>query len=197
MKGSKFLIPAMALVGLIVTGTANAGDVVMDFEDLAIDNGSVNFWGYLYTSGDWMISHPDTEPNAFGTFGTQEARYPGSTALFNDTVNGVTTFERIDGAAFDMQSIDIANLNNFGPVTVNFVGNLASGGQVFDSYTTTGSTNILETYSFDEHFVNLSSLVWVQEGPFHQFDNISIIPAPGGLALLGLGALGARRRRRD
>ena len=197
MKSSKFLIPAMALVGLIVTGTANAGVVVMDFQDLEINDGGNHPWGYLYTAGDWMISHPDTEPHPFRTFGTQEARYPGSTALFNDTVDGVITFERIDGAAFDMQSIDIANLNNAGPVTVNFVGNLASGGQVFDSYTTTGTTNILETYSFDEHFVNLSSLVWVQEGPFHQFENISVIPETGGLALLGLGALGARRRRRD
>lgn len=196
MKSSRFLIPAMALVGLLVTGTANAGDVVMDFQDLEINDGGIHNWGYLYTAGDWMISHPNNEPFEFATFGTQEARYPGSTALFNNTVGGVMTFERIDGAAFDMQSIDIANLNNNGPVTVNFVGNLADGNQVFDSYTTTGVPNVLETYFFDAHFTGLSSLVWTQEGPFHQFDNISVIPAPGGLALLGLVALGARRRRR-
>ena len=143
-----------------------------------------------------MISHPNDEPFEFASFGTQEARYPGSTALFNNTVNGIMTFERIDGGAFDMLSIDIASLNNNGPVTVNFVGNLPDGSQVFDSFMTTGSDNVLQTHAFDSSFVNLLSLVWVQEGPFHQFDNITIIPAPAGLALLGLGALGARRRRR-
>ena len=195
MKSTKFLIPAVALVGLVVTGTANA-QVVMDFQDLEINDGGIHNWGFLYTAGDWMISHPDSEPFEFATFGTQEPRYPGSTALFNNTVGGVITFERIDGGAFDMLSIDIANLNNAGPVTVNFVGKLAAGGKVFDSYTTTGPTNILETHTFDASFVNLLSLVWIQEGPFHQFDNITIIPAPAGVALLGLGALGARRRRR-
>lgn len=195
MNNTKFLFPAVALVGLVVTGTANA-QVVMDFQDLEFNDGGIHNWGYVYTAGDWMISHPNDEPFEFASFGTQEARYPGSTALFNNTVNGIMTFERIDGGAFDMLSIDIASLNNNGPVTVNFVGNLQGGGQVFDSFMTTGSDNVLQTHAFDSSFVNLLSLVWVQEGPFHQFDNITIIPAPAGLALLGLGALGARRRRR-
>ncbi|MHC4414342.1 MAG: PEP-CTERM sorting domain-containing protein [Planctomycetota bacterium] len=150
----------------------------------------------MYTAGGWTVSHPNNEPFEFATFGTQEGRYPGSTALFNNTIGGVITFERINGGAFDMESIDIANLNNGGPVTVQFTGNLEGGGQVFGSYTTTGPTNILETYVFPNAFTNLVSHVWTQDAPFHQFDNITIIPAPGVLALLGLGGLAAGRRRR-
>ena len=192
---NNLLFAAAAVVGLSLTGAANA-QVVMDFQDLEMIDSLTHNWGYTYTSGDWTISHPNSEPFEFATFGTLEGRYPGSTALYNNTVNGIITFERIDGAAFDIQSIDISALNHTGPVTVNFTGNLHGGGQVFDSFTTTGSQNGLQTHTFDASFVNLVSVEWVQIGPFHQFDNITIVPAPAGLALLGLGAFGARRRRR-
>ena len=82
--------------------------------------------------------------------------------------------------------------------TVNFVGNLAGGGTVNASYTVQNGAGI-ETFSFAGlGFNGLSSVTWVQENNFHQFDNIAVVtvPAPAGLALLGLGGLAATRRRR-
>ena len=191
----KYMIGA-AVAGLAMASVAS-GQVVMDFQDLEMNDSGLHDWGYVYTAGDWMVSHPNSEPYEFTTAGTQSGSfYQGSTMLFNNTVNGVITFERIDGAAFDLASIDLAALFvGGGAPTINFVGNLSGGGQVFASYTVQNSVGI-ETFSFAGlGFDGLSSVSWVQENSFHQFDNIAIVPAPATLALLGLAGFAGRRRR--
>jgi len=184
---------AAVLVSALVSSAS--ADVVMDFQDLEIHDNGLHDWGYVYTVGNWMLSHPETEPYQFASAGTlNDLFYQGSTGLFNNTVDGVTTFERVDGAAFDMESIDIANLARGGsPVTVNFVGHLQGGGEVHASFQVSSSFDF-ETFSFAGlGFEGVTSVVWVQQAPFHQFDNIAIVPAPGAIALLGLAGL--RRRR--
>ncbi|MEE9130449.1 MAG: hypothetical protein V3T84_10555 [Phycisphaerales bacterium] len=169
-------VGATDLLALLVNwGPCPVGAVIIDFQVLEIDDGNIHNWGYHYEEDGFQLDHPKSEPFEFATFGTQESRYPGSTALFNSTANGVTTLTRIGGGAFDVQSIDISNVNNNGPVTVNFTGNIQGGGQVFDNFTTSGSPNMLETHVFTD-FNNLESMVWVQESPFHQFDNITVVP---------------------
>ena len=191
-----------AVAGLALTSIAS-GQVVMDFQDLESSGTGFVDHGYVYTdpTGAWMVSHPNSEPFQFTTAQTGNTSfYQGSTMLFNNTVNGVITFERVDGASFDLASIDLAALFvGGGAPTVNFVGNLAGGGTVNASYTVQNSRGI-ETFSFAGlGFNNLSSVVWVQENSLHQFDNIAVVPvpAPAGLALLGLGGLAATRRRRS
>ncbi len=183
-----------AVAGLALASVAS-GQVVMDFQDLEVNDGNLHNQGFVYTSGDWMVSHPNSEPFEFASAGTQSGSfYQGSTMLFNNTVNGVITFERIDGADFDLASIDLAALFVGGNVpTINFVGNLSGGGTVNASYTVMNSTGI-ETFNFSG-FNGLSSVTWVQENAFHQFDNIAIVPAPATLALLGLAGFAGRRRR--
>jgi hypothetical protein len=186
----------LAAVAAVVIAVPASAAIVIDFQSLEIEDAFSHNWGYVYDEDGFRLSHPESEPFEFATFGTLEGRYPGSTALFNNTAGGVITLEQISGDPFDMVSIDISNLNNNGPVTVNFTGNLAAGGQVFADFTTSGTENGLETFSFEGlGFEGLESLVWTQESPFHQFDNITIVPAPGALALLGMGLFGRRRRR--
>ncbi len=185
-----------AVAGLAISSVASA-QVVMDFQDLESNGNGFIEHGDLYTAGDWQLAKPQGEPWPFTTAETGNAGfYQGSTMMFNNTVNGVMIFSRIDGAAFDLASIDLAALFVGGNTpTVNFVGNLSGGGTVNASYTVHNGTGI-ETFSFaGMGFNGLSSVTWVQENAFHQFDNITIVPAPATLALLGLAGFAGRRRR--
>ncbi len=147
-------------------------DDYIDFQSLEINDGDIHAWGDVYEEDGFSIFNVSGGAFELSTFGTQDARYPGSTALFNRNVGGTTLLENTLGEPFDLTSMDIANLNNIGPVTVEFTGFLADGGTVTASYTTTGSINELETFVFPNSFKKLAFVQWDQESPFHQFDNI-------------------------
>jgi hypothetical protein len=182
-----------ALAGLGVASAANA-NIVLDFEALEVVDNGVFSWGYNYQEDGFDLTKNPSGPE-FATFGTLEGRYPGSTALFNNEVGGVTVLTAIDGSTFDLLSIDVANLNLNGPTTVNFNGFKPGGGSVSQSFTTSfNNVNVLETVNFTG-FVGLERVEWSQDAPFHQFDNITIVPAPAGVALIGMAGLVARRRR--
>lgn len=186
-----------ALVAAGISSGASAQNV-MDFQTLEHDGTGFVDVGFSYSANGFTVSHPDSEPFQFAVAGTNNANfYQGSTALFNNTVSGVMTLSQDNGNPFSMDSIGLSALFvGGGAPTINFVGNLNGGGQVFASYTVQNSVGF-ETFSFAGlGFGNLDSMNWVQENSFHQFDDITIIPAPASLALLGLGGLVAIRRRR-
>ncbi len=138
---------------------ANADQVVMDFQDLEHVDDLLVDAGYVYTAGDWMVSHPNSEPFEFATAGTLNGTfYQGSTMLFNNTVNGVTTFERIDGGLFDMQSIDVAALVvGSTPTQVTFTSNNGDM-EVFSTPDGVGGY----THVFGDDFNNVTSVSWDQ-----------------------------------
>ena len=189
-----------AIAGLAFVGAANA-QVIMDFQDLENTGGGFDDQGYSYSANGYTISHDVNEPHPFLTAHTDNGTfYQGSTMLFNDTVDGVITLTQDNGNPFSMASIDVAALFVGGGNPVfTFTGNLNGGGQVFANYSGTNGGNGPETFDFTGlGFTNLDSLSWTQssQSAFHQFDNITIVPAPGAFALLGLGGLAATRRRR-
>ena len=186
----KALIAVVAGLGFVSAASAN---IILDFQSLEMVDANIHDWGHHYEEDGYQVDKSGVVFE-FATFGTLEGRYPGSTALFSNEVDATISVSALDGSSFDLVSIDISNLNNNGPITVNFTGNLTGGGSVFQSYTTTGAQNVLETVAF-VGFTGLDSVEWVQIANFHQFDNVTIVPAPASLALLGLGGLAIRRRR--
>ena len=184
---------------MLMSASAFAGVTVIDFQSLEHAGTGTADAGYVYMEDGYTLSHPDTEPFEFATWGTGASNYPGSTALFNNTVGGVTTLQEDGGNAFNLLSMDISVLlDGSGPTVVVFTGEQSDGDIVTDTFTSSGSSIGLETHTFSADFLDVVSVSWEQLAPFHQFDNInvSLVPAPGALALLGVAGLAARRRRR-
>jgi hypothetical protein len=141
--------------------------------------------GLTYTEKGFTLSEPVVNPNGFYSYGTQSINYAGSTTLFNYSTGGNTRLTQVGGGAFTLSSIDLTHLFDFGnntPMTVTFNGTVAGGGTVTQSFTTDSVLNTLETFNFT-NFTNLVSVDWIQNNPFHQFDNINVTPTASATAV--------------
>ncbi|MFS2007622.1 PEP-CTERM sorting domain-containing protein [Duganella sp. CT11-25] len=119
------------------------------------------------------------------------------------SVGAKTTLTHAGGSAFNLQSIDLAQL--LGPggqnYSVTFVGTKADlSGTVSQSFSFTGSWN---TFAFNASFTDLSMVTWTENGAVNRdflVDNIHVaaVPEPDTYALLaaGLGLIGLVARRR-
>lgn len=195
-----------AVMALAVSGAAEA--LVIDFETLAVNDASQHVHGMSYTENGFNFASSSTQHN-FATWGTQHANYFGSTALWNGDgtgVNGITTLTRVGGGAFDLLSIDLAELNLVDGASVSFNATFSGGGTTsqnfsLDGFQATNDLSSFETLTFTG-FDDVVSVSWLQATPFHQFDNVTIstadeIPEPATLPLLALGVtvLALMRRR--
>jgi len=82
-------------------------------------------------------------------------------------------------------------------VDVTFVGTIFGGGTVSQTFTFDGAPLVQQTFNFTG-FTNLEKVEWMQDFPYHQFDNIvvSAIPEPTTGLMVGLSLLGAAALRR-
>jgi len=170
--------------------------VTIDFQSLQHDDTAQTYHGTTYTEDGFTLSAVSLYSN-----GTMNPYYQGSTALFFGNQGTIGTLTADNGSAFDLTSIDLAEMDP-GTATVTFTGHLLGGGTVSQSFTLDGigGGSGFETFVFSG-FTNLTHVDWTNESPFHQFDNIvvSTVPAPAAAWLLGsglLGLAGAGRRRR-
>jgi len=127
--------------------------------------------GTTYTENGFTVSQVDSVP--FAVFGTQESRYPGSTALFINTIGGSSRLTQVGGGAFNLSSIDLTSLDGNQTVAVSFTGRRSDNSTIAQFFTTDAILSTLETFSFT-NFTNLVSVDWTQDRPFHQFDNINV-----------------------
>ena len=180
----------------VVAGLVGSQADIIDFQSLEQVNSGVNYVGTSYTEDGWNITKDPGEPFDFAVWGTQAGFYPGSTALFNDTIGGMNRLEHGGLSVFNLVSIDLDMLVG-NPTTVTFTGFIDGGGTVQEAFSTDGTIG-LETFNFAA-FNNLTKVEWLQDGSFHQYDNINVtvVPEPTVIVGLGLGLalLVARRRK--
>jgi hypothetical protein len=158
---------------------------IIDFQSLEHVDASINYGVPSHTEDGFVV----TSSGSFGTFGTLEYRYTGSTAVFESAPDGVVELRRSDSGPFDLFSIDLAELNGGVVSTVTFTGDRLGGGTVTQAFSIDGVAFGAETFEFSGDFRNLTAVRWTQVDPYHQFDNI-VVPEPSSCALIFAGTLG-------
>jgi hypothetical protein len=194
-------LSSLAALLAIVFTASRASAQVIDFE--SIQGPTFLSIGPSYTEDGFTLTAGAGEPTAFARWGTGDPQYPGSTALFHQSNSGTSTITltQVGGGPFDLASMQISELNTGTgqSVPLNFTGTKAGGGTVTASFTLDGNFGF-QTFTFND-FTNLTSVSWVQESQFHQFDLITVAPVPEPTTVLGFaalcgGALGLVRRYR-
>ena len=176
-----------SLVAIILPTSVNAALITIDFQQLAHADSFTTPTpnNVQYIEEGFLL---DALTGTFATYGTQYTPgYSGSTALFNNSFNGVTQLSKSGGGIFNLLSIDLAKLGSPGPVYVTFTTNHGDT-QTFNPTTINPAT----TFSFNPSFQGITSVAWTQLSPSHQFDNIvvSTVPVPAAILLFGSGLIG-------
>ena len=211
-----FLAKGLTALALAIAAAGTSHAAVIGFQ--ALEHGGsgqqvVPGTGKFYSEAGYDFTS-DAPLHNFATWGTASGNYFGSTALWNGDgtgVTGITRLTRTDGGAFDLLSIDIAELNlaGAGIAGVTFDAVFSGGGTTSASFTTdgsraTGDLSSFQTFAFTG-FTDIVSVSWLQVTPFIQFDNVTVrsatdIPEPPAVglfaaAVLALAVVGRRRRR--
>lgn len=171
-------------VNLVINGNAGAdtfnltpqANINLNFEKMRHTD-SPSFaptFGATFSQNGFLL---EAVASQFASFGMDNAKFTGSTGIFNNNIGGVTRLTQKDGNPFTLQSIDLAELNgNQAPgAFISFTGTTVGGGIVNQTFQLDGAAFGAQTFNFNASFTNLVKVEWDQISPFHQFDNIRVV----------------------
>lgn len=191
-------------------GMSAAQAAVIDFD---ADPSSHVGNGNLYQEDGFQISNSLNVNDALlfwgndvGNWWSQHNADPGGNTLSHNYANTTMTLTKVGGGLFDFNSIDLADVYNYGnggDVQFNFLfGNSSS------SQTTVTLDNLVGLQTFTFNLLGLSQVSWTPlttQGPWLQLDNIVVdasvsqVPVPAAVWLFGSGLVGLMgfKRKRD
>jgi hypothetical protein len=196
--------------GLYGLGGPVQAAVVLDFNEFASDGPDVRYFegaSFEY-KGFRFVSTYGGLP-AFGSFARSDPRNadPGGAAVYQRWSDFPLVVSRVDGGAFDLISLDIADLLNTGAAATNSIQFIYADGRPSDGEAfSTDATAGLQTIAFNRSGLTsfrISSPVsqWIQFDNLTIADPVSAVPEPGVWAMLivGFGLVGSvlRGRRRN
>jgi hypothetical protein len=186
--------------GLLVAFSAGqAGATMVDFEDVAVASGSFTNESDVTSNGftfNTATNHSHLANNFTGVdnggtyLGIDDAAGPNPTIMF----------EGLNGDSFNLRTVDLAEWNTSASATsVELTGFYAAGGTVSETVV------FDQVYgAFQTEVLNWAGLSQVQfegfgpSGNYYAIDNLdlSVVPEPASMTLLGLGLAGVAVRRR-
>ena len=148
-------------------------------------------------SGFTLITTGANAGFGFARYGTDSDRFPGSTALLNNTVDRDTVLTKDGGGSFSIGEISLETTNVVsGGFGLLFTGTKSNNSKVDQKFSIDNTTYALQTSLFSTAFTDIVYLRWTQGSPGHQFDNlvlheaVSAVPAPAGFLLFTTGLMG-------
>lgn len=190
----------IAGIYVIASSSALAGTVTLDFEQAIAHYQEQT----LISEKGFNLTAPG--PFGFAAFSDTEAEGDNYLAKNFNTQPGEIKLSKIDGGAFDLISIDLANYGggNPIPVSVTFNGLKSDGSFVTQTFTDISSPFSTQVFS---GFLNLTEVGWDignQLQDLHKFDNLKLsseelspVPVPAAAWLFGsalAGFAGFRRK---
>jgi hypothetical protein len=201
---NKLLAAAAAAASVATAFPAAAATTVLTFDDLAkagTGNDTIGPAAFAYGDFTFTSSYSDSPHFLIWQKDAVQNADPGGGTFAHRWDSYPMTIQRTDGEAFDLVSLDVADLRNQGARHMNTLQfYFMDGSTEFINYTTDATAG-LETLLLNRS--GLSKVTIAAQGlQWWQIDNLTVAtgavpePATWAMMILGFGGVGAAFRRR-